>query len=528
MTDSDLQLKIMDALVHMYAAIKNVQLYSADSPVITNSIERLYLYLLDILRQESPLVFAESEKQALLCGKLLKQQDQETIHVSYLLDSLLNFGLQSISFEKGLQKEELHIFINLFAKKPEHVRYEGGLPKLMRENKITHIYTDKKIYVIPNQDQKITGSDIIKDKSFESNVLNVALSEEEGQISESIAEMMKALRHLDEMEGNIESFFSEEQKDVIKTLLGQAVEWIETETTVTPAYKKIIESLQKLVQGFINHGLFAEANCIIAVFSKINNGSLKKDDKVREVSLEVLKNLASENNINFLFKEININEKNKTTDAFQIFSAFGDDLIIKKLLDIVRNAKDSKERIRIIHMIQEMGQKAIPNISESMTPDAPWYFLRNMAYILGRIGNETSADILRPLLLNKDKRVRMEALKSIIQIGGNKKGALLLSVMSQADQEFRVNIIEMLGKIRCTEAVPELLDMLKSKSSMDKGNQISLQENICNALGAICSPDAIPTLSEIAESKSFLGIGSYPIEVKYAAKRALTSIKRKP
>ena len=179
-------------------------------------------------------------------------------------------------------------------------------------------------------------------------------------------------------------------------------------------------------------------------------------------------------------------------------------------------------------MIQEMGAKAIPNISESMTPDAPWYFLRNMAYILGRIGNETSADILRPLLLNKDKRVRMEAFKSIAQIGGNKKGALLLSVLPQADQEFRVNIIEMLGKIRCTEAVPELLDMLKSKSSMDKGNQISLQENICNALGAICSPDAIPTLSEIAESKSFLGIGSYPVEVKYAAKRALKSIKRKP
>jgi hypothetical protein len=37
----------------------------------------------------------------------------------------------------------------------------------------------------------------------------------------------------------------------------------------------------------------------------------KKDDKMREVSLEVLQNLASENNINILFKELSINEKNK-------------------------------------------------------------------------------------------------------------------------------------------------------------------------------------------------------------------------
>ena len=174
-----------------------------------------------------------------------------------------------------------------------------------------------------------------------------------------------------------------------------------------------------------------------------------------------------------------------------------------------------------------MGQRAIPAIKQSINSNAPWYYLRNMAYILGRIGNETSADILQPLLLHKDKRVRKEAFKSIGQTGGNKRGPLLLSVLPQADQELRINIIEMLGKIRCTEAVTDLLDMLKNKSSMAKDEQISLQEKICNALGAIGSSEAIKTLSEIAESKSFLGIGSYPEEVKYAAKRALANIKRK-
>ena len=92
----------------------------------------------------------------------------------------------------------------------------------------------------------------------------------------------------------------------------------------------------------------------------------------------------------------------------------------------------------------------------------------------------------------------------------------------------RVNIIEMLGRIKCTEAVDDLLDMLKTKTSMAKEEQISLQEKICNALGAIGSPnESIKTLSEIAESKSFLGIRSYPEEVKYAAEKALEEIRRK-
>jgi HEAT repeat protein len=72
-----------------------------------------------------------------------------------------------------------------------------------------------------------------------------------------------------------------------------------------------------------------------------------------------------------------------------------------------------------------------------------------------------------------------------------------------------------------------LLDMLKNKSLIAKDEQISMQEKICTALGTIGSPEAIKTLSEIAESKSFLGIRSYPEEVKHAAKRALANIKRK-
>ena len=62
MAGTDLQLKAIDALVHIHKAIKNVQLYPQADPTITNSIEILYLHLVDILRQEAPLVFAELEK----------------------------------------------------------------------------------------------------------------------------------------------------------------------------------------------------------------------------------------------------------------------------------------------------------------------------------------------------------------------------------------------------------------------------------------------------------------------------------
>ncbi len=522
----EMQLKAMDVLVNVHTAIKNVHTYTSDSPVITNSIERIYLYLMDILREVSPLIFSESGNQALLCGELLKQRDQESLHIANLLNIMQEFSLQSISFTRGLSKDELSFFIRLIARNPEQLHAEGGLAKLMEKNNVFHIQTERKELVLSIEKIEETAPLKISNNELPDLHLELQMETENDPVSQSIADMAKALTRLGDMDGSIESFISEEQRDVIKKLSEQVLEWLETETVVTPEYKTIIERLQKLVQDFIHRGLFAEANSFISIFSRINSGELPKDDEVRATSLSVLRNLASENNINLLFKEINVSEKNKTTDAFHILAGFGDDLIIRKLLDTVRNAKDSKERIRTIHIIQEMGQKSIPAIRESMTTDEPWYFLRNMAYILGRIGSGNDTDVLKPLLLYKDKRVRMEAFRSISQIGGDKRGPLFLSVLTTIDSELKLNIVEMLGKIKCAEAVPSLLDMLKNKAAADKNEQLTFQEKICNALGAIGSSDAIPVLSDIVESKSFLGISSYPTEVKYAAKRALESIKR--
>jgi HEAT repeat protein len=521
---TSLQLKVLDALVHMHAAVKNVQMYAADSPVIENSIERLYLYFLDILREESPLIFAESDQQATVCGDFIMQKDQGTAHVQFLLDTLFNFGLESITFEKGLIKNELDSFITLIARKPEHLHHLGGLAKLMKDSKIVHIRADKKTLTLFLNDDRETDD---ADQSLSETVSQTPDSEND-PISDRIAEILKALRRIKEMEEGIESFVSEEQRERINQLLAWVIGWLERETNVTPSYKQTKNSMHNLIHGFIGQGFFAEANAAISVLDKIKSGSLPKNAQIKETVAECLQHLTSEDNIDFLFKEINVNEKNKTADAFELLSFFGEDLVIRKLLDTVRNAKDSKERIRIIHIIREMGRKAIPAIKENITMDAPWYFLRNMAYILGRIGNENSADSLKPLMIHKDKRVRMEALKSVCLTGGSKKGAILLSVLPGVDAELKLHIVETLGKIKHTEAIPVLQDMLKNKSAMSKEAQISLQGKICDALGSIGSPLAIPILTEIVESKSFLGIGgAYPTEVKHAAERALNFIKRK-
>jgi hypothetical protein len=613
MANVDIQLNAIDALVHIHSAIKNDQQYSSANPAIINFIETLYLHLVDTLRQDAPLVFAELEKNALSGGNISDKKDNETIHVSILQDIFSGLGFKSFSFDEDPEKEELHIIINLLKQKKKPAQDEAYLPGLPAENKTEQIFPDNEAYLTLEREQEVVTGPDKTEQIFPDNEAYLTLEREqevvtgpdkteqifpdneayltmekgeavvtspdnteqifpdneayltmekgeavvtspdnteqifpdnevyltlekgqevvtgpdnaEDQIPEGVASMEKVITRINALDGAIESIPSEEKMDMLRKVSIQSAEWIEKEDAVTSEYKELCRRLEALLQEFISNGFFAEAMPIINVFGKIYDGTLKKDDDIKEISLKVLRNLASTNNFNILFKEINTNEHNKKNEASQIFSGFGS-LVIDKLLDSLRKDSDSKTRISIIHIIEEMGPAAIPAIKASINMNTPWYYLRNMAYVLGRIGNESSVDVLKPLLLHKEKRVGKEAFKSIVQTGGNMRGPMLLSMLFLVDQELRVNIIEALGKVKCKEAVTDLHNMLKSSSTMAKSD-ISLPEKICNALGAIGSPEAIKVLTVIAESKSILGIGSYSKEVKYAAERTLAYIKRK-
>jgi hypothetical protein len=158
MAELEIQKKAVDALVIMNTAIKNMRLYPPSGAVIVQTIDRLYQAFLDLFAQEATLIFAESEKNILICGEPLSQKDQERPQTMALLEMLLNFGIKSITFEKGLDKTELTAFLEIMGRKPENVKNEGGLPQVLAEKNLSHILLDQKVYVARDKNQQIRGS----------------------------------------------------------------------------------------------------------------------------------------------------------------------------------------------------------------------------------------------------------------------------------------------------------------------------------------------------------------------------------
>ena len=317
----------------------------------------------------------------------------------------------------------------------------------------------------------------------------------------------------------------ERRMRLLERLSPQLAEWIKFETLSTAAYKKICNNLSDLIQNLIEEKRFGEALPTLDVFSCISSGIIDKNDKAHETALGIIRTLATEKNINLLLKVFNSSADNPELqlDAGSVLVRLGD-LAMNRVLDVLRGKMNSDERVRIMRLFMGMGARAIPVIREKLRSPAPWYYLRNMAYIMGHVGNETSADALKPLLIHENKQLRSEALKGIYKTGGAQRAPILLEALSYADDQFKLDIVEALGNAKSAEAVPELLKMLVERKSVSPDVRADLEEKICVALGAIGAPEALPLLKKISGA-SF--ISRYAKKVKIAAGLAAVSINKR-
>jgi HEAT repeat protein len=732
MTNVEIQKKAVDTLVTMNTAIRNLRLYPATSAMIVQTVDKLHEAFLEIFANEDSLIFAESERNLLIGGDALPQKDQERLAVTAFIDLMLNFGVRSISFEKGMKKEELATFVELMSKKPETIRNKGGLQAVTAKERLEHIILNQKVYVASDHSHQIMAGldikddqiiqylaaaypeqdidlekvrDMAKDANWTRDIFQSGMTQilqqrgsvENGLLSEHMVRLLgildkvadevdqdnisqfigKSIADLDpdlirliltqkiqdlfggnlyqyivsqiddvkyeavtrqmhpgddgpadgsqagtstmgatkktygrpsqvesalEEQGGqkeiqarlldkqvqqilnteedafpdalmiaslpdvirqlavrndqeqtdaliakvvnalfsenpeirvqaaaslveiIDGFPGKQQPDLVRSFSKRLVEWVSREETASRSYKIICHRLKDLAQDDIRRERFDDVLPVLDVFNRIYSGVLEKNDTVHAIAAEIISELTSGNLLNILFEEFKTDAKQKRLEAGRALARLGE-TPLKRLLDLLRENNDSNERVRILQLITEIGKTTVPVIRARIKEDEPWYYLRNLAYLLGRVGSETTVNALEPLLLHNNNRVRQEALKSVQRIGGNERGPLLLSVLPRIDASFKISVIEMLGVLHFAGAVEPLGKELTNRPLRESPSREDLEEKICTALGQIGAPEAIPVLSKVSRSGGFFSVRPYPEKVIKAADKALAAIK---
>ena len=201
---------------------------------------------------------------------------------------------------------------------------------------------------------------------------------------------------------------------------------------------------------------------------------------------------------------------------------------VEKLLDRLHDSHNRSERNRIIQVITKIGKTAELPVMERLGQEGPWFYIRNLVLLVGKIGTGDHLEALESMLIHEDYRVQREAVFAIQSIGGQQVVEIFLRKLFAVADETKIIIISVLGLLKSKRAVPDLIEIIETRNlGKTKKTKNSILIKACEALGRIRDDIAEPALKKIASSKGFLSILSHDSEVRVAAKEALASFKKK-
>jgi HEAT repeat protein len=318
----------------------------------------------------------------------------------------------------------------------------------------------------------------------------------------------------------LDNLSKERQTDIMTRYQDPLLIWIKSETVPTSAFKTICMQLKDLTQSRIRKQQLADSLPILETFRSIASRQSEKDDQIQSTASDTLREIATADIQEILLEEFRFDKKGQRNEAGRSLVMTAQ-CSINRLLDSLRDSEDSAERGLILNLIPEIGPAAAQAVIERIEESTPWYYLRNLLLLLGRVGNEGHAKILAPLMMYDDLRVQREAFRSINNIGGSFKGEILLNNLSRCDDQLKVSVVITLGSLKHRDAVKPLVELFKSKLNLSEEMKVGLQEKICLALGNIGDREALPFLTEVSKQSGIFGFKSYNPKVKTAAGRAV-------
>ena len=304
-------------------------------------------------------------------------------------------------------------------------------------------------------------------------------------------------------------------------LMTKLLAWVKLETELSPALVRVVERLTGMAQTYLANNKIQQCRMIVETLHGIGRGDLRRPEPIQELMEEALVSLIGPKSVYQLLEFLQDQDENRQAQASATLEMMVPEAV-KYLLLRVKESDNMSERLRIIRAISQIGAPALPPIVEQIQQrPGPWYYLRNLVVILGKIGDESQIAVLAPLLRASDKRIQKEALSSIARIGGVAVDRVLLPFFGEADDDLRLRIVELWGSMKSKGAVEPLVALLRNKPMVTTRARADLEEKICFALGKIGTPSALKALKTVTRRKGLLGVKSYGVRVVDAAKKAL-------
>lgn len=522
-----------DLMSAFVKAVKAFRFYPSDNPTLRGFREQLLKKFQLFLNKFHSFVFQIGEYAFSFKGKTIYENRDIKASLAF---ALYKDGLRELRFVKGLEEWEIDGLIDILRKTDNINQLEDDSVTLLWEKDFIHIsylatdeFLEESPVAIPENIDQFRKNLVFKPIAHEVEVdptdqgmddefdLDRVLSIVGGEPPPFVSNRSVYALSPEEMEGLRKEVESETDPTFVFNIVDILFDILALEKE-PDGFQDAANHLGKILDALLTLGEFQKASNLLK-----RSYIILKTYQLKEWQIEIIRKLiidaGDEVRIDRIGKVLEREERLRLEDVTDYLLILQRNSI-RPLVKVLGDLKNSKARRVICDALSEIGKNAVDLFTPFME-DRRWYLVRNIVYILGRIGKEQALPYLQKACNHEEVRVRREAIQALGMIGGTKSVGLLVKALTDEDVRIRATAAINLGKAGKKGGLIPLLEVVQSKD-FQKKEPVEIKA-FFDAIGMIGSNESIPVLQQLMERKGWFGRGKMD-EVCLGAIQALAMI----
>lgn len=425
------------------------------------------------------------------------QSEAALLKKEYGTDSPIHTKIQNriaklLGTPKGKQyesHEKARVLLEAGESKRRAKRIQAGLNSILQGN-ITALQNEEVLEYLPASVSRLLANEKLDIAAAIIEKLARELIKEEGSLT--------TLKQADCLGSIGEELIRRDKWEWLENLAVPLLSWVKKVDCADQTCEKILLVLNKIMQRSWKIKRNVRGDQIVNMFYSIRSGMLEKSKEMKQLVLKVQDQAVDRTLLDMFLKHAlseSADEVSRTRLNRQ--GTFAAKYMITELL----KADNTSDRMKILEILEKMGEVLPPVLESRLQDPMPWYGKRNLIKLLAETGSEKNVDSVLEYMNHDDYRVQREAFICLYKNSGKRRKEVLLNVLAVAGEQMKVQTVKALLPYRSDDVAQELVGLLEMQDSFSIVVRSSLLIQVCRHLG-LCSPEiALEPLKEFYKQK---------------------------
>jgi HEAT repeat protein len=451
----------------MATTLKNVKTYRQNNPVLKKSFSMLYESLRLFLAQNESLTLLVRENDLIFGHSVVYASVDKMDSFAF---ALYKDGIRLITFRDGLSRRELRDFLAAIHEAKEVDPYEADVVTILWEKDLANI-TYRAVDAYLESDEKKSIEELARKPgrqylgpgrasvvpSSDFFTKEIGLSPEETAPASA-----KDKLQMDEAEARniVRDILEEDDESILRRCSDVCLEIIKSAPR-DDTFNRVVEFLGRICDWLVSSGDFLSACSILSDLRALAGQNDLASPRKASI-MDTISKRSESRKIQQIEEHLH-NLSDAQSEEIFAYLALMSPVAVEPLCDMLAASEVRKVRYLLCRAISILGRSELDRLRPYIH-DERWFFVRNVVMILGMMATPQAIPILKLAASHPEPRVRREVARSLGKLRSPDGHDVLKVLLEDGNKMVRLASLAALGDIGGSRAKRLLENLISDRS----------------------------------------------------------------